>query len=113
MFNIQNDTTKPTLPKPQAVAALKQRINLLSQKTYRELCASQKATMEEIWHNPSLSPQEAVDVFGKDAAAMFQAHGKLTMLIVDIATEAKITPDIILPTHEFTANEDGTVTIHK
>jgi hypothetical protein len=110
-LNIKNETTNPVLPKPQAIGALKQRIDMLGQKTYRELCTSQKGTMNEIWHNPSLTPQEAVDVFGKGAVSMFSAHGKLTKLIVDIATEAKITPDILVPTHEFTANPDGTVTI--
>ena len=111
MFNIKNETVKPVLPKPQAIAALRQRIDLIGQKVYRELCANQKATMAEIWDNPSLTPQEAVDVFGKDAAAMFKTHGDMTRFIISVATAAKITPDISLPTHEFIANADGTVTI--
>lgn len=109
--NIKNETTKPVLPKLQAIEALKQRIDLLGQQTYRQLCTQQKATMNEIWSNPSLAPQEAVDVFGTDAAAMFTTHGDLTKLIISVAVAAKIAPDISLPTHAHIDNKDGTVTI--
>lgn len=78
---------------------------------YRLLCRLQKQGIERVWHHPRLSPQEAVDALGGDAARVFQAHGALTHAITAIAALDGSEPDILLPTFSFTVNQDGTITI--
>ena len=68
---------------------------------------SHEINFNNIWNNPSFTPQEIFDEFGTDAVQLFQ---------VSSATQEFIKmcdPDyeILVPPVEFTINEDGTVTV--
>ena len=78
---------------------------------YKRLCQIQKQGASRIWHHPRLTPQQAVDALGTDAVRIAQAHGALTEVIDSIAALDEVLPDIVLPTHEFTMNPDGTITV--
>lgn len=78
---------------------------------YKRLCQIQKQGITRIWNHPRLTPQQAVDALGTDAARIFQAHGALTQVIADIAALDGVQPDLLLPTHAFAANPDGTITV--
>lgn len=80
---------------------------------YRRLCQIQKQGINHIWHHPRLTPQQAIDSLGDEAARIFQAHGALTQVIAVVAALDGVEPDILLPTDEFTVNQDGTVTVGK
>lgn len=99
----------------QAQYNLKLKMNFLAQRTYRELCKAQKEGMQQVWDNPDgLTPQQACDALKTEAGSYFAAHRKLTELIVSLAAAATppVAPDITLPTHKYTLNEDGTVTVN-
>ena len=78
---------------------------------YRRLCQIQKQGVSRIWHHPRLSPQQAVDALGTHAARIYQAHATLTQVIAAVAALDGVEPDMLLPTHEFTVNADGTITV--
>jgi septation ring formation regulator EzrA len=79
---------------------------------YQQLCEMQKRGIQQMWHNNSgLTPQQFIDAFGNKGAKMLALHAALTECIVKIAAVDGVTPGIELPTHAFTANADGTVTI--
>lgn len=115
-------TTNPIFTPPSAPAApepdlereaeiLRARVLADTADGYRQLCRIQKLGIERIWHHPRLTPQQAVDALGSDAARIFQAHGALTQVIAAVAALDEVEPDLLLPTHEFTVNPDGTVTV--
>lgn len=89
----------------------KHRSNHMAQQHYAQLCRMQKEGINAVWHNPDLTPQEALDANGTDAEKLFEAHGMLTQTIVSIAASDEVAPDILLPTHDWVVNEDGTITV--
>lgn len=82
-----------------------------AREVYKRLCQIQKQGITRIWHHPRLTPQQAVDALGTDAARIFQAHGALTQVIATVAALDGVQPYLLLPTHEFAANPDGTITV--
>lgn len=115
-------TSNPIFTPPSAPAApepdlereaeiLRARVLADTADGYRQLCRIQKLGIERIWHHPRLTPQQAVDALGTDAAPVFQAHGALTQVIAAVAALDGAEPDIVLPTHAFAVNPDGTVTV--
>lgn len=108
--------TTPTFSDAILKANLARNTAAAARGNFADLCRKQRATMQAIWFNPDLTPAEAVEALGTNAAKYFIAHGYLTGAIMQIAAldnteEVTVTPDILLPTHAFTLNEDGTVTI--
>lgn len=61
------------------------------------------------WRNSKATPQEIADVFGTDAAEIFQNHYALGQLLASINPEE--VAEINQAVGNFTINEDGTVTI--
>ena len=107
----------PTAPEAPEISLAREESRLRAavladaREGYRRLCQIQKQGINRIWNHPRLSPQQAVDALGTDAARIFQAHGALTEVIASVATMDGVEPDLLFPTHEFTVNPDGTVTI--
>lgn len=106
----RQETYEPT--KAQKIKQIASRIRGMSQESYKTLSGIQKRGIDVVWNNPQgFTPAEVVGALGSDAAAIFQYHGALTNYIVSLAETEGIEPDIKLPTHAFTVNEDGTVTV--
>lgn len=82
-----------------------------TRQAYETLKRIQKEGIRMGWDNPNLTPAEAAEALGADAAKIFTFHGILTGALVQIASLDGLAPDISLPTNEFTLNQDGTVTI--
>lgn len=63
------------------------------------------------WRNSKATPQEIADVFGTDAAEVFQNHYALGQLLASLNPEE--VAEINQAVGNFTMNEDGTVTINE
>ena len=110
MSILNNTQQELTLAQKQEKAAA--RAFSLAKQTYQQLTTAQKQGIQIVWDNPQgLTPQEVVDGMGDKAVKVFEFHGSLTDLIVELATQDGVTPDIALPKKNFTKNPDGTVTI--
>lgn len=106
--------TTPEVPErsiERESAILRSAVLADAREGYRRLCQIQKQGITRIWNHPRLTPQQAVDALGSEAARIFQAHGALTQVIAAVAALDEVEPDLLLPTHEFTVNPDGTVTV--
>lgn len=100
----------PTLAEKQASAASS--IRSASANQYATLVAWQKAGISAVWNNPDgLTPQQVCDALGADAVKAFDLHAKLTEAVMQLAQIGGVQPDIALPSHAFTRNADGTVTV--
>ena len=100
---------KPSPPTPQDVL-----IGTLRGNARTFLAAAQTAQnagIPVVWNNPKITPQQACDALGTDAAKTFELHGKLTELLIAIAQEGGVQATVKLPTNAFTVNADGTVTV--
>jgi len=110
-------TNPPLVPQPpftlerlQARAA--QRLSTTAKTQYAALCRMQKDGIAAIWANrEGLTPQQVCDAVGANAGKLIQAHGALTAAIITAANLDGTDPDIGLPTHAYTVNPDGTVTV--
>ncbi len=103
--------TPPTnnLTPEQATA---EHIRESARRNYRVFLAAQKRGIEVIWQNAAgLTPQQCCDSLGTDAARVFRLHGLLTDFIVAVQQLEGLPVDIATPTHAFTLNADGTVTV--
>ena len=109
--------TPPQTPQPIPINFQKEADQLRSlvladsRDGYRRLCQLQQQGIRRVWHHPQLTPQQAVAALGTDALRIFQAHGMLTEAIAMIASLDGAQPDVLLPSHSFTTNPDGTVTV--
>ncbi|MEY4244836.1 MAG: hypothetical protein RLZZ245_2421 [Verrucomicrobiota bacterium] len=90
---------------------LRSKVMADSREGYRRLCELQKQGINRIWHHPRLTPQQAVDALGTDAVRIFQAHGALTDAIIAVAALDGVAPDILRPSHNFTAEADGSIIV--
>lgn len=111
IFSRPNAPEAPERSIEREAAILRSGVLADAREGYRRLCQIQKQGITRIWNHPRLTPQQAVDALGSDAARIFQAHGALTQVIAAVAALDEVEPDLLLPTHEFTVNPDGTVTI--
>lgn len=111
IFSLPNATDAPERSIKREAAILRAAVLSDAREGYRRLCQIQKQGIKRIWNHPRLTPQQAVDALGIDAARIFQAHGALTQVIAAVAALDEVEPDLQLPTHEFTINPDGTVTV--
>jgi hypothetical protein len=81
-------------------------------RNWQAMVNCQNDGIDLIWHNAfGLTPQEAVDALGTDAAKVFSFHGALTTLLATQAAADGVSVAIKLPTFAFTSNQDGTVTV--
>lgn len=60
-----------------------------------------------IWSNQILSPQEAIDSFGADAASLFQLSAQAQAFLNSVQPGV----NVLTPPFQFTVNQDGTVTV--
>jgi len=105
-------TDQASVPLETRKARTAQRLEMALAQSYRDSVRVQKDGIAQVWKNPlGLTPQEVFYSVGTNAGAMLAAHGALTTCIIIAATAAGVAPDIALPTHAFTVNEDGTVTV--
>lgn len=108
LLNPQN--TEPTLAEKKEMVS--DNIKNMAATTYQRLLQSQKQGIQIVWSNPNgLTPQEVCDSLGTNATKIFDLHAQLTEAIVNIAAIDGVTPDIALPTKNFSRNQDGTVTV--
>ncbi|MCP5535375.1 MAG: hypothetical protein H7A51_03975 [Akkermansiaceae bacterium] len=111
IFSLPKATDAPERSIEREAAILRSAVLSDAREGYRRLCQIQKQGIKRIWNHPRLTPQQAVDALGIDAARIFQAHGALTQVIAAVAALDEVESDLQLPTHEFTMNPDGTVTV--
>lgn len=83
----------------------------VNRRLWREMKTAQHDCIDALWNNPHATPQQVCDELGTKAVMNFDDHAALTELIVERSIAAGLTPDIKLPTHAFTRNQDGTVTV--
>lgn len=99
-----------TPPKGDAQAALKTAVTSSIQRCYAMMLRAYTDNMGQVWENDNgLSPQDAFDAFGTDAADLV----RLATILVSTINAA--TPDT-LPTPDptvLTVNSDGTVSVKK
>lgn len=88
-----------------------ERIQRITTETWAAMVRAQNDGIAAVWENDNCTPQEVCDELGEDAVAIFDYHAALTKLIVTQAAIDGITPPVKLPTHAFTRNPDGTVTV--
>ena len=106
-------TGEPTFTPPSKEQRLKniaQNIKGATKQAYKQITDIQRNGVNLVWGNPNLTPQEIIDALGDDAVKIFQYHGLLTDLIKQLAALDGVTPDIKLPTNEFTIT-DGKITV--
>lgn len=96
-----NQTFGP-LPKEQQLSNTVANIKQTIKQSFRQLLDIQHRGIRVVWENNNLTPQEIIDAMGDDAVKVFQYHGLLTDLIKQLAILDNVTPDIKLPTNEFT-----------
>ena len=111
IFSTPTAPEAPEISLAREASRLRAAVLADAREGYKRLCQIQKQGITRIWHHPRLSPQQAVDALGTDAARIFQAHGALTQVIAAVAALDGVQPDLLLPTHEFAANPDGTITV--
>lgn len=101
-----------TLTEAQKLEQLQRQLVITTQSSYRQLCQIQKQGIDLFWHNrDGHTPQQVADAAGINGASMLAFHGALTDLIVGVATQAGVAPDIKLPTNAFTIAPTGIVTV--
>lgn len=93
----------------------------IAKQNYQTLLKMQNSGIDSVWHNPDMSPANALEALGPEGTKLFKAHGILTDAIVQLALldlpEGSNPADYIsaigisLPTAEFVYQEDGTVTL--
>jgi hypothetical protein len=88
----------------------------LSRRTFSEMVDTQRSGIDLLWNGQasglhSLTPQQVCDALGTDAGRVFAFHGRLTECLLDQAAVDGATVALKYPTHNFTVNENGTVTI--
>lgn len=98
---------------PAKQSLLKKQMVDFAAASYRQLRHMQARGINEVWRNPKLTPAQAIEALGGDAAQLFALHAELTETIVRMAEIAGIEPQVALPTQAFTANADGTVTLEE
>lgn len=103
--------SSPAAEKARASAVIASQILNRARQNYHQLCNIQKTGINELWHHPSLTPQEVCDALGTNAGKLFVAHGILSNAIVEMAATEGVQPDILLPTKAFTVDHDGKVTV--
>lgn len=110
MFNLQ--PSQPGLSDDEFAKELAIKIDKLGSDTWGALIRAQNDGINYIWHNEVLSPQRMCDELGVHAVKVFDRHGRITELIIELAAVEGITPTLLWPTYAFTRNPDGTVTVH-
>lgn len=103
-------------PPDTSLAALQERTSTrilnLSRAGYDQLVRLQREGIQLVWKNrDGLTPQQVCDGLGTKAAKVFAVHAALTDALVAAQTADGIPVNVATPTHAFTVNEDGTVTI--
>jgi hypothetical protein len=111
IFSTPTAPEMPEISLAREASRLRAAVLADAREGYKRLCQIQKQGITRIWHHPRLSPQQAVDALGTDAARIFQAHGALTQVIAAVSALDGAQPDLLLPTREFTVNPDGTITV--
>ena len=125
IFVVPSPPAAPTPPTTvQLQAQLQQQVKNKASQAFQQMVRQQNDGINAIWHNPNgLTPQQAVDALGTDAARIFAAHGALTNAVVaavsaDNAAMTALNPayvpvaaPILKPTFTWTVNSNGTITI--
>lgn len=103
----------PLLSTPAKTPAQKaaDQIRAAAQAQIRILEQMQADGIRNLWKDSQATPQQICDQLGADAGQAFTCHGILTMAILQIRQVLGGTPKIMLPTKNFTQNQDGTVTV--
>lgn len=102
----------PLVPsKEKLVDITVSRIKNLSLETFKTLIKAQREGINDVWHNPKLTPQEVIDGLGDKAIKVFQFHGGLTDYIKAIAAADGVEVDVKYPTNAFTIDQDGKITV--
>ena len=105
-------TPEPPQPQPRTMAELQADtaadIIGRSRGCFEAMVATHNSLMELFWNHPQgLTPQQVSDSLGTAAASLFILGGQLQQLCNAVKPES--CPK--LPSHAFTINPDGTVTV--
>ncbi len=106
----------PTYQQLKALQASNIKFNLVSdaQAILSTLEQRYKMSLDRVWNNKYLTPQEVVDQLGNDAIQIFQGSALLQQFLVQQYYLAGV-KDYIPPVHPswavITPNADGTITI--
>ena len=96
------EKTKDELVKDEA-----RRFIAHNKKILQDLIINYKHAFWMVWNNPDVTPKEMMDALGTRGRDIFIASSDLQAFI------KKMEPSFqdMVPSHEYTINEDGTVTI--
>ncbi len=113
MAILQDNTITPTPSIPQDVKLKRvvNRIKNVSIETFNSLIQTQRNGIDLLWHDEELTPQQIIDELGDDALKIFSFHGKLTALILDLASIDNVDVGLKLPTNAFSINQLGKITV--
>lgn len=95
------------IPTPATAEVEVARIKNTTTNVYRLMEAHHKQAFRLVWENPNFTPQEILASFGTDAVALFQ----LSYSLQQILKTANPDYNLLIPDHNVTFNEDGTVTV--
>jgi hypothetical protein len=76
---------------------------------FQQLVSVYEQGLRNFWKNPHCSPQEIADALGVEAYELFQLHGAIKATILAVKPDATLTE--VSAYGEYTANEDGSITI--
>ena len=89
------------------VAGVKDRIVANSTGMFRRMKQEHARIFNMLWNNPKATPQEILDQYGEEAAALFSFSSQIQ------AMATAIDPGFValVPPYEYTINPDGTVIV--
>src|SRR5438874_1044545 len=92
----------PIDPNKAKALSLKSQIN----SKYRDITNLFAAAKEFVWNNLDLTPQQAFDLFGKDAADLVKVSAAYVALV---QTYTGVAPQVVPDGYTVQPNSDGTV----
>lgn len=103
IITIENENETPQ----DIVASVKDRIVGMSTAMFRRMKSEHARIFNLLWNNPKATPQEILDEYGTDAAALFSFSAEIQTMAtaIDPGYVRLVSP------YEFTINGDGTVTV--
>lgn len=106
-----NAPKTPQQVKAEKLANVIADIEGMTRNCYGFLSNTQIRGIDLLWNNKNFMPQEILDELGTDALKIFQFHGLLTELLIQLSAIDGIAPTIKLPNNAWTVNPDGTITV--
>ena len=89
------------------VASVKDRIVANSTGMFRRMKQEHARIFNLLWNNPKATPQEILDEYGTDAAALFSFSSQIQTMATAIDSGFVA----LVPPYNYTVNGDGTVTV--